>query len=157
MGGLPFPDYVIPSGSWGCRDSISKSMMRGDSMKEKRNARKKSFNSLPSIESINEAAIADHVFQYAQPERFLLPEETQPAVKHGNGNAVMLTKMFYRDGPDKISPQDNEEESQGIRFIRDDAGRQACVGMSTGITDIPWYSNCAHFCACPSHSTRYLL
>jgi len=61
----------------------------------------------------------------------------------------MLAKMFYRAGPDKISPQDNEEESQGIRFIRDDAGRQARVGMSTGITDIPWYSNCAAFLRLP--------
>lgn len=69
----------------------------------------------------------------------------------------MLTKMFYRDGPDKISPQDNEEESQGIRFIRDDAGRQAAWVCPQESQIYLGTVTVLHFCACPSHSTRYLL
>lgn len=72
----------------------------------------------------------------------------QPTVEHRNGYTVIVTDTLHRTGADKISPQDNEQKTQGIRLVWDDTGRQYCMGMAAGITDIPWYSNRVGF-LCP--------
>lgn len=81
------------------------------------------------------------IFQYTEPERFLLTEDLQPPVKSGNSYPILAADLFYRGTSDKVSPQYGKQETQGIRPVWDDTGRQGCMRMSAGITDISWNGN----------------
>ncbi len=53
----------------------------------------------------------------------------------------MVTDVLHRTGPGKISPKDDKKKAQGIRLVWDDTGRQHGMGVTAGITEIPWYGN----------------
>ena len=102
------------------------------------------------VHSIDKWDCSDkQVFQHPQPERFLLLKEAQPAVKHGDSNAVMVTEPLYGSGTGKISPQYKQKETQGVRSVRDNTGRQDGMSMTAGIADMPLHSNCTAFLRIP--------
>jgi hypothetical protein len=122
--------------------------------------RKKELLQEKSIRGIDECGWLDRcTFQNTKPDFFLLPEEPDPSVKHGNGDPVTDTYLFYRAYPDKIRSEDNEEETQGIGPVWNDTGRKCGMGMAAGITDIPWYRNQAGYLGCtvPFHQITLIV
>lgn len=78
-----------------------------------------------------------HILQNAQPEFLVCHKQMQETVKRGDGDPISKADLFHGAGTGKIRAQDGKDEPQGIRPVRDDAGREKRVGALAGITEIP--------------------
>lgn len=73
-----------------------------------------------------------HVGQHTQPQRFLAQEHPFPFIEGGRGDAGGFTEGGYGFQMQKIALQDTQDEPQGVRAVRDEAGGYGSVGMAAG-------------------------
>jgi hypothetical protein len=76
-----------------------------------------------------------------EPESFVLPEETKPAVEHGMGDAEPQAELFHGGKAQEVLSNDAEDKKEAVGAVRDDEVREDGMRMAAAGADHPGYGD----------------
>jgi hypothetical protein len=76
-----------------------------------------------------------------EPEGFVFPEETKPAVEHGMGDAEPQAELFHGGKAQEVLSNDAEDKKEAVGAVRDDEVREDGMRMAAAGADHPGYGD----------------